>query len=192
MHGNLISNQELCRMVESRIISIKPFESERAQLAHYPLDPDVFFIREYDEIRKEYKWVPVHSFSKQQTPFIFEPGQYVQVEVRQHVSPGEGIVGLFVPSSNLINQGLSLTAGKISFPFGQKNERIFFGLKNNLSTQATISPGDLVAYIQFFDLMDSERVPYALSDRDLSIYNKRREMANDDGVWALQNDDSPV
>lgn len=191
MQGNLISNRELCRLVERHVISIKPFEQERAQLAHYPLDPEIFFIRENEQ------WIPAHSFAKQQTPFILEPNQYVQVEIRQHVIPEEGIVGVFVPSSNLINQGLSLTAGKISFPFGQNGERIFFGLKNNLSTPATISPGDLVAYVQFFDLTGSEKVPYALSDRDLSIYRKRRIIAGDDGVWALQNDnddddDSPV
>lgn len=187
MHGNLISNLELRKMVDTHVISIKPFEPARAQLAHYPLDPEVFLIRKNNE------WIPVHSFARQQEPFILEAGQYVQVEIRQHVAPGEGIVGLFVPSSNLINQGLSLTAGKISFPFGQKNERIYFGLKNNLSTPSTINPGDLVAYVQFFDLTNSERIPYALSDRDLSIYERRREIASDDGVWALQSDDeSPI
>ena len=83
MQGNLISNRELCRLVERHVISIKPFEQERAQLAHYPLDPEIFFIRENEQ------WIPAHSFAKQQTPFILEPNQYVQVEIRQHVIPEE-------------------------------------------------------------------------------------------------------
>lgn len=183
MQGNLITNAELEQLVRGHVIDIKPFERERAQLAHYPLDPESFLVL------RDGHWTVIHSFAENPELFIFQPGQYVIVEVRQHIAPGEGIVGLFVPSSNLIEKGLSLTAGKISFPFGKRNERIRFGLRNNLSSTCAVGAGDLVAYVQFFDLSTAPRIPYALSDRDMKIYEARRRIAADDGVWALQNSD---
>src|SRR3990172_2035249 len=107
MQGNLVSNSQLIRLVDQRVIDINPFEPNRAQLAHYPLDPESFLVW------KDKDWIPAHSFINNPKPFDLEPGQYVIVEVRQQIAPGQGIVGLFIPSSNLIEQGLSLTAGKI-------------------------------------------------------------------------------
>ena len=188
MHGNLISNGELIELVQRHLIDIKPFEPERAQLAHYPLDPESFLSM------KDGRWVAVHSFSNQTEPFTLKAGEYVIVEVRQHIAVSDGFVGLFIPSSNLIEQGLSLTAGKISFPFGQSNERIRFGLRNNMAAPVTVKPGDLVAYIQFYDLTKSLRRPYALSERDMKVFERRRQIAADDGVWATydQDTDAPV
>ena len=184
MQGSLVSNSELIDFVAKRVIDIKPFEPERAQLAHYPLDPETFFIRRGAE------WVYAHSFARSQRAFVVEANQYVVVEIRQHIAPGMGVVGMFVPSSNLIEQGLSLVAGKISYPFGQQNERIRFGLKNNIAEPCEIQPGDLVAYVQFFDLTQAKSVLYQLSERDMQIYEHRRRVADDDSVWALQNSDT--
>jgi deoxycytidine triphosphate deaminase len=190
MRGQLISNEELSDLVARRQIDIKPFEPERAQVAHYPLDPEAFYGAAIDGKPGEL----LHTFRTSDKPFLLPANQYVVVEVRQHVAPGVGFVGLFVPSSNLIESGISLTAGKISYPFGQRNERLRFGLRNNLSMPVKIGPEHLVAYVQFFDLTDSPVRPYALSDRDVSVYQARKHIADDDGVWALPHDepDAPV
>ena len=79
---------------------------------------------------------------------------------------------------------------EVDVPFGKQNERIRFGLRNNLNSTCLIEPGDLVAYIQFFDLSTARRRPYALSDRDMKVYEARRRIAADDGVWALHDSES--
>ena len=176
MSGSLLTNLQIERLINKRTIEIRPFEKERCQLAHYPIDPETIWIREQS------KWVYAHSFRDNQEPYVISPNGYVLVEIRQHIALADGYVGTFLPASNLIEMGLSITAGKISFPFGQKNERIRFGLKNNLEDSVAIGPAHLVAYIQIFDISKSERTPYQLNDRDNRLYEIRHARANDDGV----------
>jgi deoxycytidine triphosphate deaminase len=185
MPGALLTNVQIFECLERREIEIRPFEEERCQVAHYPIDPETIWAR------AAYDWAPKHSFRRRQEPFLFAPNEYVLVEIRQHISLGEGFVGTFVPASNLIEKGLSLTAGKISFPFGANNERVRFGLRNNLPEPVEYGPGDLLAYLQIFDVRESARIRYKLSDRDKAIYEKRRARANDDGVL-YDEPDSPV
>ena len=184
--GNLISNSQLIRLCEEKKIEIRPFEKERSQLAHYPLDPEVILVREGE------RWVTAHNFRLQPEPFNLSPRQYVIVEIRQRIVVAEGYVGLFVPASNLIERGLGITAGKIAYPFGQLNEQIRFGLKNHLDEPNVVKVEDLMAYVQFFDLSKSHAKPYNLSARDQEIYQKRRAIAADDGPWAVAAPDAPI
>lgn len=188
MNGALLTNVQLLELIQRHEIDIKPLEPERFQLAHYPIDPETILVRRAGD---RSGWTCAHSFRESSQAFEIAPRAYVIVEVRQQILLSEGFVGTFVAASNLIEKGLSLTAGKISFPFGTKNERVRFGLRNNLEEPVDIGPGDLLAYLQVFDLTSSKRAPYKLSERDQEVYARRRSLANDDGVF-YDEPDSPV
>jgi deoxycytidine triphosphate deaminase len=182
--NGIISNKRLIELVNQRQISIKPFRSGAAQLAHYPLYARSFLKRENDG-----RWQPSKTFTYDTTGrsdfFEFGANEYVVVEAQEHISLEKGYVGLFCPPSNLIEAGFALTAGKISHPFGQSNESIRFGLKNQLAIPNRFHLNDILAYVYFFDLTNIEFDQYRQSDRDLKVFESRRARAEDDGVYAV-------
>ncbi|WP_259065259.1 dCTP deaminase domain-containing protein [Mucilaginibacter sp. X4EP1] len=175
MLGNLISNQNLTELVESRVIEFRPFYDEnKAQIAQYPL-----------KIRKLLKkfgksFVLVHDFTKADD-YIIKPNEYVIVEVFEQIILPKGIVGRFIPASNLIELGIGLTAGKLEFPFGQENEKIRFGLKNLTESEIIFNKEFRIAYIEFFDLRYLKTSDTVLLDRDILIYAQRRNSIFHDG-----------
>jgi deoxycytidine triphosphate deaminase len=99
-----------------------------------------------------------------------------------------GIVGRFIPSSNLIEKGLGLTAGKIEKPFGDKGERFRFGLFNFLNKETTLSFTERIAYIQFMDLRGLDNHDYKLTKYERKIYEFR--LHEDEGPnYELAEDD---
>ena len=186
MSGSLLTNSEISQLITEHKLSIRPYEEERFQVAHYPIDPETILTRENGE------WKYAHSFKQSQNAFTLSPHQYVLIEIRQHIELTENYIGTFIASSNLIEKGLSITLGKISFPFGEKNERVRFGVRNNLNEPTQIYSNDLVAYLQIFDISKSKKNRYALNSRDESVYAMRKARANDDGVNYEIEEYSPI
>src|SRR5690606_37521661 len=101
-------------------------------LAQYPLRGYILH-----EVVSENEGNQVHLFSEKKSKFSLKPRTYYWVDVFESIKLPVGIVGRFIPSSNLIEKGIGLTAGKIEKPFGDKGERIRFGLFNFLNTETT-------------------------------------------------------
>jgi len=134
-------------------------------------------------------------FEHKPQPFVFKPHQYVVIEIDQVISVEKGIIGKFLPTSNLIEQGFSLTAGRIEFPFGKNSEAVMFGLKNELDVPNPLSHEDYVAYVEFYDLRALRSRDAKQTSRDDRIYagrvdTERQHRAADDGVYAALPDDA--
>jgi len=183
MIGNLISNQNLTELVDKNVIEFKPFyDSSIVQIAQYPLKARTF-LKKFDEK----SFTLVHDFTKKDN-FIIKPNQYIIVEIFEQIILPSGIVGRFIPASNLIEQGIGLTAGKLEYPFGQKNEKIRFGLKNFTDNELIFNKSDRIAYIEFFDLRSLKISDTKLSDRDKAIYSDRRNSIFHDGELNYDQD----
>ena len=122
MFGNLINNKQIIDLRESGLITITPFDQDCLKAVHYPLCVRSIFRRDADG-----SWRRVHSFDEVRQPFSLEPHEYVVVELRENIVLKEGIIGQFLPASNLIEAGLGLTAGRLEYPFGHRGEAIRFG-----------------------------------------------------------------
>lgn len=177
MYGNLLNNDQIIKLVENHIIQITPFfEKQRVQIAQYPLTVSLVC-----EPRVNVNKAILHAFEDGKS-FTFSPNEYVVVEVAEQVKLSEGIVGRFIPSSNLIEQGLMLTAGKIEYPFGQQNERIHFGLKNALNSPIDLPANETLAYIEFFDLRGLANRPTSLTERDKEVFSRRYPLGHDGDI----------
>ncbi len=188
MYGNLLNSQLILRLLESGEISITPFDEGQLKAVHYPLRAQCMFKLDAPGVLGR-----AHSFDDDPSPCVIGPGEYFVVEVREAVLLGAGIVGQFVPASNLIEQGFGLTAGRLEHPFGQKGEKLRFGLKNLLDQPNPWKPADLLAYLQLFDLRGLSSGPVKMSERDVAVFQQRMPgaraiRAEDDGVFYPETD----
>jgi len=169
MIGNILNNRQIDELVKEGIISISPnYESSKLQIAQYPLTPLIVWQINEDHTLKE-----VFKFTEQNTVFVLQPLTYYLIDTSEDVKLPFAIVGRFITSSNLIELGLTLTSGKIEYPYGQNKEKIRFGIFNCLNTPTSIKLGDRIAYIQFFDLRGMNNFDYKLTEYDKNIYSER-------------------
>lgn len=183
MVAGLANNSQILRMLDERAIVIDPFVPEHLKTAHYGLTPLGVFIRLNTK-----RWVRAHNFDADGKYFLLEPDQYVIVEPREQIILAQGILGKFIPPSNLIDQCIGLTAGRVEYPFGQNRETLRFGLRNLSHVTTRLRHDDFVAYIEFHDLRDEPVQPVKLTPREDDIYARRRRMtrqehADADGVF---------
>ena len=189
MFGNLVNNVQIRKLIDTNQLEIEPFSSDNMSLVYYTLHVGRVKIRnDADET-----WSTKHNFEEDANPFIVEPNDYVIVVVQERLKLlNKHLVGTFSPASTLIEQGFGLTAGKIDKAYGTTGEKygepqepVIFGLKNNLNSKNRITPSMRVAHVSFFDLrgVASDRV--RLSDAE----EKRRRGR---GRWLYAVDDGPI
>ena len=174
MFGTLVTKGQLIKLVENDKVKITPFDPTRAQPAHYPIDAGIIYRRNGEE------WKPEHDF-RSKKEFVFEQSEYCVVEVAQSIVLASGYAGQFIPSSNLVEQGFSLVAGKVTYPFGQRGEKIRFGIKNMLTSKNKLKAVDRIAYLQLFDFSALDHINYELDERDVRVFLQRFHRADDDG-----------
>lgn len=184
MQGQLLNNKQIDELVKNRTIEIKPnYDVSNLQIAQYPLTPSVIF-----EIQAEETYREIFRFSEKKQAFILEPKKYYIIDMLESVILPKGIIGRFLPSSNLIEKGIVITTGKIEHPYGQKGEKVRFGLFNCLDFESKLEFNTRIAYIQFIDLRGSMSLSYNLTEYDKSTYSKRRN--SDDGPnYEIDNHD---
>jgi deoxycytidine triphosphate deaminase len=169
MTGQILNNKQIDDLVKQGVIVVTPnYDSAKLQIAQYPLSPLTIW-----QIDSNHKVKEVFRFDDKNTTFNLKPKTYYLVDTFENIKLPQGIVGRFIPSSNLIELGLTLTSGKIEFPYGQNNEKIRFGIFNCLDIETTIDRQNRIAYIQFFDLRGQENLEYKLTAYDKDIYNDR-------------------
>jgi deoxycytidine triphosphate deaminase len=101
----------------------------------------------------------------------------------------------FIPSSNLIEEGFGLTAGKIDPGYGKldgKRQQIRFGMKNLRNEENILEPNQVVAYVYFVDLRGLNNNAFRFSNADrkrlVKIRDARYERVVDDGVYYEEGD----
>lgn len=177
MYGNLVNKAHLEQLIKEHRIEFSPhYDSKKAQIAQYPLTIGQILKRE-----NNIKMKMLHSFDITNEDYILEPNQYILINIFERIKLSKDIVGRFIPSSSLIEQGLGLVAGKIEHPFGEKGEVIRFGLKNYLDEKNVLSKDMRVAYVQFFDLHGLKDAIYQLDERDKNVYSSRTYPQDHDG-----------
>jgi deoxycytidine triphosphate deaminase len=175
MFGNLLNNDQIIRLVEGKVIEFFPFfDINLLQLAQYPLTPHALL-----QPRGGQNPEILHYFNKNQDPYYLAASKYVILEVRERILLPEGIVGRFIPSSNLIEDGIMLLAGKLDYPYGQNGERIRLGLFNALAEPIEISNLERIAYVEFFDLRGLANRHVILSERDRVVFSRRFPSSHD-------------
>lgn len=174
MFGNLINNTLIRELIKRKELEITPYDEKILQVAQYPLRAQIIY-----QVTAENESKQVHYFSEKDNKFTLLSKKYYFVDVFEQIKLPLGVVGRFIPSSNLIEKGLGLTAGKIEKPFGDKGERIRFGLVNYLDSPVTIQFSERIAYIQFMDLRGLDNHEYKLTKYEKKIYEAR--LREDDG-----------
>lgn len=99
-----------------------------------------------------------------------------------------GIIARFIPPSNLVDQALGLTAGRLEYPFGNNRETLRFGLQNQSEYPAELKSSDYIAYVEFYDLRGLKIDEVQPTIRDVKIFSERANperfaRANDDGPF---------
>ena len=185
MFGNLINNRQLKKLMDSKIIEIEPFDKKELSTAHLTLHVGKVFKRLDDGTVKT-----IHDFSENENPYTMKGNEYVIVEIYEMIKLNdENIVGHFVPVSNLIQEGLSLVAGKIDKKFGNlgpstgnKVEMLRFGLKNNNSESFQLTKKHRIAHLELFDLRGVSSEKAELSNEEKVRIAQRWIRDSDDGV----------
>lgn len=187
MFGNILNNASVISLVDSGLISIDPFQREKLKLIHYPLTPYTLLKPEGRGNDGEFKVRTIHQYQTDQDYYSFTPNQYLMVEIEEYISVGSGLVGHFIPSSNLIHQGFGLTAGRIEYPFGRGSNgrvKVRFGIKNLLEEANALMKNDLLAYVYFIDLRGLNSHEPKVSERDQLLFDAwkhRRSRFEDEG-----------
>lgn len=176
MFGNIINNNTIRNLIDTKNIEIKPFNADLLKTCHYPLHPLSLLERQENDSETLF-----HDFSKTKTPIEIPAGRYFILEIKEQISLDKGMVGKFLPASQLIEKGLMLLAGRIEHPFGENGEKIRFGIHNASKKTAIISPEDKIAYIEFFDFRGLNNLPFDLSTKEMSLFMRRLTRAQDDG-----------
>lgn len=175
MLGTIVNNKQLIKLNSQGIIRITPFDSNKIQTIHYPLNIKLIYPFDSDgELAHP-------NILKNNRPYKLAPNEYVVIEIDEHIVLGEGIIGEFIPSSNLIEKGLSLVCGKLDSGYGNKGERIRFGLKNLLNQEVVIEYDLKIAYVRFFDLTALDNFSYELTAEELRLWRNRAKRAIEDG-----------
>jgi deoxycytidine triphosphate deaminase len=185
MFGNLVNNRQLLKLLEEHQIRIEPFVEKALGTANYPLHPNRVLNRQPDG-----KWVPVHSFADDPNPFHVPANAYVIVEAREVIRlETDGIIGHFIPASNLIEQGFGITCGKIDKKYGTTGgERLRFGMKNLLPEPNPLSAQNRVVHVEFFDLRSLACLTANLSDDEFQVRLRRALRQIEDGVYYPENE----
>ena len=186
MFGNIANRELLLKMIEQKRITIRPFELKKLRTIHYPLTAGKVLHNSGNSSSGKVMFEVKHDFEEAETPYKFAPNEYAIVKVKESVSVAEGIVGHFVPSSDFVDFGFQLTAGRVEFPFGANNEQLQFGVRNALDRQNELSNKLLLAYIYFVDLsgLGHEQIQVPDSEKArIARKDERYFRANDDGPF---------
>ncbi len=178
MFGNLVTNRQLRKLIKAKEIQIDPFDDNSLKTTHYTLKPGRVLGRQPDG-----NWKQVHSFRDNDGAYVIPENAYVIIEVLEAVKiASAGIVGRFIPTSNLIESGLDLVAGQIDNKYGLKGEGLRFGLKNLLPVPNPIGAEMRLAHVEFFDLRGITPDPVKLTEEERALRLKRLVRFMDDGV----------
>lgn len=179
MFGTLVTNRQLKELRKTKELLIDPFDESNLKSTHYTLQAGSILRHDSDG-----KLTRCHSFEDNcKSPYKLEPNAYVVIEPRQMIRlMNPGIVGRFIAPSTMIESGVALVAGQISNNYGEKGEKIRFGLKNFSARDFLIDENFRVAHIEFFDLRGISIDTVTMTKAEAKAWAMRLMKAIDDGV----------
>lgn len=175
MFGNIINNSQIKRLIAEKSITLTPFREDRLKLAHYSLSPAGILWATHINAKGRRELQPKHNFGSNDQ-YVFQPSEYAIVEVEEFIILPDGIVGHFLPSSNLVESGFGLTAGKLDPQYGAiggRSQKLLFGLKNLRSEPNTFSAAEGLAHVYFIDLRGLNSLPTGFSSEQVEEFLKR-------------------
>lgn len=186
MYGNLINNRQLKSLIDSKSIEIDPFNESNLSTVHYTLH-----VNKIKEKMANGNLNTIWNFTEKNYPFPLKAGGYVIVEIFEKIRLNdENIIGHFIPTSNLIEEGLLIVSGKIDKNYGstgpnlgKQNEMVIFGLKNLTNSEIQINPHHRIAHLELFDLRGVSSEKMKLSDEEIRQRLNRLLKAYDGGVF---------
>ena len=187
MYGNIINNSQIQILYQIKEIVIEPFDESKLKLAHYPLTAGAA-LWAGDIATSGTRKFELRSDFRNGEDYEFEPNEYAVIEINEFIKIGSGIVGHFIPSSILIEQGFGLTAGKIDPGYGSlggKRQQIRFGIKNLRGDKNHLIANQNVAHIYFVDLRGLDNLEPSLTKEEIKFLMERYPRlvrARDDGV----------
>jgi deoxycytidine triphosphate deaminase len=189
MFGNIMNNKQIIDAIGSGCIKISKFDPDKLRLIHYPLTPGKILDKTAETPDGSFK-TPIRRdcSGDNEKPCFLAPDEFVIVEVAEHISLRESIVGHIIPASIMARKGLALVAGRIEAPFGdfsKKKQFLQFGVKNITSKPARIDDDEVIAYIYFIDLRGLDKAGVMLTAEEIqkfTMWSRRQLRAQDDGV----------
>ena len=185
MFGNILSDAEIIRLRDTRLLTLEPFDIKRLKVAHYKLSPRTV-------------WTPVtkadgkpgrhleHNF-EDEPQFVFEPNAYHLFEVEETVLLPDGVVANFVPVSEFALRGFALVAGMLDAGYGKlagRTQKLFFGVKNLLDEKNLFDRNFGLAHMSIVSLTGA-----SLLRQELSRAEQDRLAGRDPERWRRANDD---
>jgi deoxycytidine triphosphate deaminase len=175
MFGNVLNNSQIKIACKRKDIEIRPFDASKLNLAHYPLT--VAGVRWFGDISRNGKRTSeLRANFQTDSEYVFDQNEYAIAEINEYLRLDEGIVGHFIPSSGLIEQGFGLTAGKIDPGYGSvsgETQKIYFGLKNLKSSKNVLIANQKIAHIYFVDLRGLNNDGFSFSPEQLRLISER-------------------
>jgi deoxycytidine triphosphate deaminase len=173
----LLGRSQIKKLNEEKRINIIPYDEKKLKSNWYALHPYNVLIdveTQIDEPNYEAK-----SLRKEEY-YIIEPKDYIEIEVEERIILDNGIVGLFVPSSHIIEEGIMLTAGKLDSNY---QGVIKFGAFNAKDRPVNLWKHLPVAYLLIFGSEERVKEDLYLSEYDMFI----RELRASKNVGELVN-----
>ncbi|MES2054562.1 MAG: hypothetical protein V4564_01370 [Pseudomonadota bacterium] len=198
MFGNVMNNKQISEAIGSNCIKISPFDNGKLKTIHYPLTPGKILSKSLETPEGNFRLLPKRDCSiDNEDPYFLDSGEFVVVEIAEHISLKESIVGHIVPASIIARKGLCLSAGRIEAPFGdyaKKKQILQFGLKNLTNNPVRLNDDEIIAYIYFIDLRGLDKAAVLLTDdeaRKFASWTRRQYLADSDGVSHGTGDGTP-
>jgi deoxycytidine triphosphate deaminase len=170
MLGNPLTDALILQYRKDRRIRISPFDDGQLDPCAYALTPDEFA---FEELSASDEPMPRRWSLERDGDRPFPAHEYAIVTVVEQVVLGDGMMGLFVPQSELIEAGFSLTCGKLDPGYGEGGEQIRFGIQNARSRENLFRTDMSLAHLLFFDVSGSPTLRVELDDREKRLWRRR-------------------
>jgi hypothetical protein len=146
--GNLLSRPQVMSLL-GKGIKITPFDKERLKHPWYALYP----YRIWSDLQHKLDKTHTGVIELDHESYELGPKEYAEVIIEERIILSEGIVGLFIPASFSIEQGILITAGKLDSNY---SAAIKFGVFNAKWHPVGIYRSIPIVYIAFFQTNDFE------------------------------------
>jgi deoxycytidine triphosphate deaminase len=179
-NGRLMSKTEIMKLI-GKEINIDPFEQEKLKNPWYALHPKWAWVDAEGRYTE-----PLYDKIEiiRDSPFILDSHCYVEIEIDEKIILKDGIVGMFIPASHSIEDGLIVNVGKLDSNY---RGMIKFGVFNAKSHEVAIHKTSPLAYLSFFDLRNNDVSSKSNeSDYDRNIKKMREAKTIDEFVNSLK------
>ena len=170
MLGNPLTDALILQYRKDGRIRISPFDPGQLDPCAYTLTPDEFA---FEELGTGGEPTSCRWSLERDGDRVFPAQEYAVVTVAEQIVLSDGMMGLFVPQSELIEAGFSLTCGKLDPGYGQGGEQIRFGIQNVRSRENVFRAEMSLAHLLFFDVSGSPTLRMELDDREKRLWRRR-------------------